>query len=182
MSGLVFDVTELATRPGATRDIRRSATILGLGGPLGHVADTEPVELDLAIDSVTEGVAVTGRVSGIMHLSCSRCLIGYDRSFTQMVDETYYYGGGEDHDGYDVVDNRIDLEPMLRDVIMLAFPLRPLHDENCRGLCATCGADLNGADCGHTQEPEDLRWAPVRSALSLPQGDPGLTQLNERSS
>src|SRR5713226_8098155 len=110
----------------ASRDIRQSAIILGLGGPLGHVADTEPVELALAIDSVTEGVAVTGRVSGIMHLSCSRCLIGYDRSFTQMVDETYYYGGGEDHDGYDVVDNRIDLEPMPRDVIMLAFPLRPL--------------------------------------------------------
>jgi len=63
-------------------------------------------------------------------------------------------------------DNHIDLEPMLRDVIMLAFPLRPLHDENCRGLCATCGADLNGTDCGHTQQPEDLRWAPLRTALT----------------
>jgi uncharacterized protein len=166
MSGLVFDVTQLVARPGATLRIQRSVTVPGLSGPLGSIGENEPVQIDLAADSVTEGVAVTGIVSGTMHLSCSRCLIGYDRSFTQRLDETYYFGGAEDHDGYDLVDNHIDLEPMLRDVIMLAFPLRPLHDENCRGLCATCGADLNGADCGHTQEPEDLRWAPLRTALT----------------
>jgi len=166
MPGLVFDVTQLVSRPGATLRIQRSVTVPGLSGPLGSIGENEPVQIDLAADSVTEGVAVSGTVSGTMHLSCSRCLIGYDRSFKQRLDETYYFGGAEDHDGYDLVDNHIDLEPMLRDVIMLAFPLRPLHDENCRGLCATCGADLNVTDCGHTQEPEDLRWAPLRSALT----------------
>ena len=166
MSGLVFDVTQLVSRPGATLRIQRPVTVPGLSGPLGSIGENEPLQIDLAVDSVTEGVAVTGTVSGTMHLSCSRCLIGYDRSFTQGLDETYYFGGAEDHDGYDLVDNHIDLEPMLRDVIMLAFPLRPLHDENCRGLCATCGADLNGTDCGHTQQPEDLRWAPLRTALT----------------
>jgi uncharacterized protein len=166
MSGLVFDVTQLVSRPGATLHIQRPVTVPGLSGPLGSIGENEPLQIDLAADSVTDGVAVTGTVSGTMHLSCSRCLIGYDRSFTQHLDETYYFGGAEDHDGYDLVDNHIDLEPMLRDVTMLAFPLRPLHDENCRGLCATCGADLNGTDCGHTQEPEDLRWAPLRTALT----------------
>lgn len=166
MSGLVFDVTELVQRPGATRSVRGGAVIPGLDGPLGSIGESEPVEFDLTLDSVIEGIAVTGTLAGTMHLTCSRCLIGYDRSFTQAVDETFYYGGGEDRDGYDVVENRIDLEPMLRDVIMLAFPLRPLHDDNCRGLCATCGADLNGADCGHAQQPEDLRWAPLRSVFS----------------
>lgn len=166
MSGLVLDVTQLVSRPGATVAVHRSTTIPGLTGPLGSVGENEPVEMDLAVDSVTDGVAVTGTVSGTMRLACSRCLIGYDRSFTQPLDEMFYLGGVEDHDGYDVVDNHIDLEPMLRDVIMLAMPMRPLHDENCRGLCVTCGADLNGADCGHRQEPEDLRWAPLRAALT----------------
>jgi uncharacterized protein len=166
MPGLVVDVTQLVSRPGATLRIQRSVTVPGLSGPLGSIGENEPVEIDLTADSVTEGVAVSGTVSGTMHLSCSRCLIGYDRSFKQRLDETFYFGGAEDNDGYDLVDNHIDLEPMLRDVIMLAFPLRPLHDEDCRGLCATCGADLNATDCGHTQKPEDLRWAPLRSALA----------------
>jgi uncharacterized protein len=148
---------------------------------LGSIGDNEAVQLDLEADSVPEGVVVSGSVSGTMHLSCSRCLIGYDRSFTQVVDETFYFGGAGDRDGYEVVDNRIDLEPVLRDVIMLALPTVPLHDENCRGLCATCGADLNSTDCGHTQEPEDLRWAPLRGALSLVKGDPDVTKV-ERSS
>ena len=166
MPGLVVDVTQLVSRPGATLRIQRSVTVPGLSGPLGSIGENEPVEIDLTADSVTEGVAVSGTVSGTMHLSCSRCLIGYDRSFKQRLDETFYFGGAQDHDGYDLVDNHIDLEPMLRDVIMLAFPLRPLHDEDCRGLCATCGADLNATDCGHTQKPEDLRWAPLRGALT----------------
>jgi uncharacterized protein len=180
MAGLVFDVTELVSRPDATLRIHRSVSVPGLSGPLGSIEENEPVEIDLTVDPVTEGVAVGGTVSGTMHLSCSRCLIGYDRSFTQRLDEVYYFEGAEDHDGYELVDNQIDLEPMLRDVIMLAFPLRPLHDEECLGLCATCGADRNAGDCGHTQEPEDLRWAPLR-ALATPLGDPDLTNV-ERSS
>lgn len=166
MPGLVFDVHELLGRPGATRDVKRHTTVSGLAGPLGSVGEDESVLLDLALDSVTEGVVVTGTVSGTMHLSCSRCLIGYDRTFTQAVDETFYLECGEERDGYDIVDNQIDLEPMLRDVIMLAMPARPLHDESCRGLCVTCGADLNAGDCGHRQEPEDLRWAPLSAALA----------------
>src|SRR6266568_497758 len=131
MSGLVLDVTELASRPGASRGVQGEVRVPGLRIALGSVGEDEPVSIDLMADSVSEGVAVTGTVSAIAHLSCSRCLIGYDQRVEQPVDETYYYGGGEDRDGYDVVDNRIDLEPMLRDVIMLALPIRPLHDENC---------------------------------------------------
>src|SRR5438105_6736739 len=155
MSGLVFDVTQLVSRPGATLHVERPVTVPGLSGPLGSIGENEPVQIDLAADSVTEGVAVSGTVSGTMHLFCSRCLIDYDRSFKQRLDETYYFGGAEDHDGYDLVDNHIDLEPILRDVIMLAFPLRPLHDEHCRRLCAPYGADRHGPDCGTTQKPED---------------------------
>ena len=173
MAGLVLDVSELVARPGASRGVRGEFRVPGLTTALGSVGDDEPVVVDVVADAVSEGIAVTGTVSATAHLSCSRCLIGYDQTVVQPVDETYYFGGeGEERDGYDVVNNHIDLEPMLRDVIMLALPTRPLHDENCRGLCAICGADLNRGDCGHDRTPVDLRWAPLealRGALTEPE-------------
>ena len=63
MSRLVFDVTQLVSRPGATLRIQRPLTVPGLSGPLGSIGENEPLQIDLAVDSVTEGVAVTGTVS-----------------------------------------------------------------------------------------------------------------------
>lgn len=168
MSGLILDVSDLIGRPGASRPIRCGVAVPGLRGALGWVDDDALVQLDLSADSVVDGIAVTGTVSGTMHLSCSRCLVGFDQAFEQVVDETFYYGRREsdDDDGYAVEAEHINLEPMVRDVIVLAIPTVPLHDEACRGLCPTCGGDLNVSDCGHSQTLEDLRWAPLRGALS----------------
>jgi uncharacterized protein len=166
MSDLVLDVRELVSRPGTTQEVRRDVTVTGLRSALGWIGENEALRLDLAADGVREGIAVSGRVSGTVHLSCSRCLVDFEQGFDQLVDETYYFEGADEIDGYEVQHSQIDLEPMLRDLIVLAFPIRPLHDENCLGLCTTCGADRNAADCGHTQDPVDLRWAPLQGALA----------------
>lgn len=169
MSGLVFDVSELLDHPGASRSIRRSAVVSELRGALAYVGEDEPVLLDLEADAVREGIAVSGTVSAMMHLECSRCLVSFDRPLELRVDELFRTGRGsdgyqgDDDDGYEVREGMIDLEPMVRDVVVLAIPTRPLHDEACRGLCATCGADRNLSDCGHTQQLDDLRWAPLQA-------------------
>ncbi|GAC1369664.1 MAG: DUF177 domain-containing protein [Actinomycetota bacterium] len=169
MPGLVFDVSEMVGRAGATRNVRRGVAISGLQGPLGGIGEDESVHLDLSLDSVTEGIVASGTIRGTLHLSCSRCLVGYDRSFEQLVDETFFVRPAQDgpeaevRDGYAVQDNHVDLEPMLRDVIVLGIPTVPLHDEGCRGLCQTCGADRNLTECGHSQQLDDLRWAPLQA-------------------
>lgn len=167
MSGLVFDVSEMLGRPGASRAIRRAAAIPDLRGALGFIGDAEAVHLDLVADAVSDGIVLTGTLSGTMHLSCSRCLVSFDRELFTPVDEVFRpLGanlGAEDVDGYEVSDEHIDLEPMVRDLIVLAIPTQPLHDEACLGLCSTCGADRNIAECGHTQKMDDLRWAPLEA-------------------
>lgn len=167
MSGLVFDVSEMLERPGANRVIKRGVAISGLQGALGGIGEDEPVHVDLSLDAVTDGIAVSGTIRGTLHLACSRCLVRYDRSFDNQVDEMFFAGavrqGEYEGDGYEVSENHVDLEPMLRDVIVLGIPLAPLHDEHCRGLCPTCGADRNLTDCGHTQQLNDLRWAPLEA-------------------
>lgn len=165
MSGLVIDITELAGKPGAVKTISRSEPVPGLRGALGRVEEDRGVEVSLVAESLIDGVAVSGQVAGTMHLSCSRCLVEYEESFRQEVDEVFYFQEADEKEGYAVEGTTIDLEPMLRDVIVLAIPTRPLHREDCRGICAVCGADLNARDCGHREEP-DLRWAPLRGLLA----------------
>ena len=57
-------------------------------------------------------------------------------------------------------DDRLPLDTMARDALVLGFPAAPLHDPDCQGLCPVCGADRNTGDCGHGgPETIDPRWA-----------------------
>lgn len=168
MPGLVIDVSELAGNPGASLVISKSEAIPGIRLPLGWVNEDEEVEVNLEASSVIEGIAVSGELGGVLHLSCSRCLRQFDRAFSHEVDETFYLAAGED-EAYDVNGDTIDLEPLVRDVIVLSMPLSPLHNPGCKGLCPVCGQDLNERDCGHSREPVDLRWQPLRELVLEPQ-------------
>ena len=164
MSGLRIDVAELIGRPGASKEISRSEPLSGLRMPLGWVEEDEPVELSLWAESVLEGVEVSGSIAGTLHMHCSRCLIEYEERFDHEVRETFYSSKRDDEE-YEVSSGTIDLEPMIRDLIVLNIPPQPLHDSSCKGLCPVCGADRNETDCGHTQDLSDMRWAPLRALL-----------------
>lgn len=170
--GLVVEIGDLADRPGAIKQIRRTEAIARMGGPLAWVEKDEPVEVLLEATSVIEGIAVSGSASGTLHLNCSRCLADFSRDFEQRIDETFYFDEQRavELDGYGIHEMTIDLEPMLRDVIVLGMPVNPLHDPDCRGLCSACGQDLNVADCGHSRVARDLRWAPLEAMFSGNQG------------
>jgi uncharacterized protein len=55
---------------------------------------------------------------------------------------------------------------LLREQFMLALPMKPLHSEDCRGLCPECGANLNRTECGHKPAWEDPRLAPLKGLLN----------------
>lgn len=164
MSSLVIDVGDLSGAPGATKEIQTSEAIPGLQGALGRINE-EHLSLDLVAESMIDGIAVSGRVTGIMELVCSRCLEEYDEQLEMNVDEVFYYAGGRDGEAYQVEGRTIDLEPLLRDALVLAIPIRPLHAPECKGICAVCGSDLNQIDCGHREEAADLRWAPLKALV-----------------
>lgn len=167
MSGLLIDVGSLVGRPGTSRDIVAAERVPGLTGTLGWVEEDDRVRLELTADGLLEGIEVTGWISGRLRLRCSRCLADYDEPFRQAVEEIFYLGTPPEEEGYGVTGDAIDLEPMVRDLVVLAIPVAPVHNEDCRGLCSTCGADLNVVDCGHQTEPTDTRWAPLMSLEGL---------------
>jgi uncharacterized protein len=131
------------------------------------------------VDGTT--VHVRGRLSGTLRLECGRCLEGYAAPIGQELDLFYLPGAPErPEDQEDEVElsdrevvvgyydaDRLDLGDVAREQIFLSLPLKPLCREDCRGLCPTCGKNLNDGDCGcpPPDEPEDPRLSPLRRLI-----------------
>jgi uncharacterized protein len=158
---LRISVSELLGRPGEYRDVVLDAPIPGIAVALAHI-DQKPVHAELRLESVVEGVLVTGPVTAPMVLECARCLSEFADELSVEVCELFAGPGHEgpvEDDAYLVEAEEVDLEPMLRDALALELPLNPLCRPDCKGYCARCGADLNAGTCDCSDEEIDPRWA-----------------------
>jgi len=158
LQSLRVDVSELLRRPGASESVQTDHILPGVEVPLAHVRDDSPLRVELLLEALVDGIHVSGIVRGTVVLECRRCLKEIASPLEVNLDEVFLYPGEGEDDVYRVTGEQIDLEPAVRDALMLALPLNPLCKEGCRGLCSTCGADLNDVDCGHSQDPVDIRW------------------------
>jgi uncharacterized protein len=165
-SPLVLDTRELPRRPGAMRTVSRvvpAPTDLGL--ELIGVPEGADLTLDLRMESVSEGVLVSGTASAPVAGECSRCLRPISDSVTVTLQELYAYEhsttdetADEDEVGR-LQGDLIDLEPVLRDALVLALPANPLCRDDCPGLCPECGVRWDELPAGHSHEQIDPRWA-----------------------
>jgi uncharacterized protein len=180
----VFDTRPLGRQPGSTH--AESPTVAAppdLGVELAGVPEGAGIELDLRLEAVMEGVLVSGTARTKATGECARCLdpltldleVGLQELFTYAAadddDDVADYGGtiGEAADDVHHLDgDLLDLEPVLRDAVVLALPLAPLCREDCPGLCTECGARLADAGPGHGHgDGTDPRWAAL-NALAAP--------------
>jgi len=161
-SGLVLDTHELSRRAGVSKEITRVAEAPEeLGIEVIGVPSGSPIELNLRLESVGEGVLVTGTAVVQLRGSCTRCLDEIASVEEVDIQELFCYPGKEldDEEASRIENDLIDLEPVLRDAVVLDLPFTPLCRPECAGLCPECGANLN-ADADHSHaEPIDLRWA-----------------------
>jgi uncharacterized protein len=166
------DVRDLLRAPGTSRPVLLSAPLPDVGTEVARIPEDRPVEADLLMESVVEGILVGGPLSGSMTLTCARCLKPFEAPFDLRVEEMFAVGAGPQDDEYPVGDGFIDLEPMFRDAVMLAMPFAPLCRAECLGLCDRCGADRNLNECACPPEAA-AGWAPLSSlALDLRSGPP----------
>jgi uncharacterized protein len=123
------------------------------------VPDGADATCDVALQSFDGGVMVTGTVRAPWQGVCRRCALPVGGELALAVRERFTEDAGTDDDeAYPIVDNAVDLGPMVREAVVLELPLAPLCRDDCRGLCPTCGADRNQDDCGCVA-PRDPRWA-----------------------
>ena len=159
---LVIDTCELGRRPGSQRKVELQVPAPNdLGVAMIGIPPGSPLDLRLRLEAVMEGVLVSGTVSGPLAGECGRCLDPVTSSIEVDLQELYAYPESDatEDEASRLDGDFLDLEPALRDAVVLALPLTPLCREDCGGLCAVCGARRDDVDCGHDEAPVDPRWA-----------------------
>ena len=171
-SPLTIGVRDLEHRPGTMRRLEEVVPAPeNFGNALIGAPEGSDIDLDLRLESVHDGILVSGTAAVAIHGECSRCLDPIDYDLDVDVQELYVFDpaadGGEDSEDdqmYEVQDETIDLEPMLRDAVITQLPFQPVCREDCQGLCAQCGARLED-DPGHHHEVLDPRWGALSGLL-----------------
>ena len=172
-SPLVVSVTNLMHRPGTMETLTEVVPApADLGNALIGVEEGSDIDLDIRMESVVDGILVTGSVVVDVHGECSLCLDPIDYEMSANIQELFVFekapaGGPEDEvdEQYAVEDDSIDLQPDLRDAVILQLPFQPVCRDTCQGLCADCGARLED-DPGHHHEVLDPRWSALQGLLS----------------
>jgi uncharacterized protein len=177
----VVPVARLRRRPGTRQHEARQ----GVFDPSGErrpptTADTEvppgaEATCDVVLESFDGGVMVRGTVHAPWRGVCSRCTTSVGGEVTVALRERFVpaadlgaatrhrpvpgaLGPEADEEAYPIVDEQLDLGPMVRDTVVLALPLAPRCRPDCQGLCPDCGVNRNEVDC-ECAPPRDPRWA-----------------------
>jgi uncharacterized protein len=176
---LIVDTTKLPRQPGATRALKRVIPApADLGLELLSVPEGSDVELDLVLTSVSEGVYVSGRVRGSLTGECGRCLNEISESFDVPIAELFAYEDSTTEETTDedevgrMQGELIDLEPAVRDAVVLTMPTNPLCRPDCPGLCPECGVHFDDLPADHSHEDVDPRWAALRNLTDEPSAAP----------
>jgi uncharacterized protein len=166
---LVYSTRALGRGAGSehteTRTVPAPAELrVGLAG----VPEGAELELTVRLEAVTEGVLVTATAQAPVTGECARCLEPLATQVEVSCQELFGYTpgvGADAGDGYSLDGDLLDLEPALRDALVLALPLAPLCRRDCPGLCVECGVQLAKAGPEHSHGPViDPRWAGLQKA------------------
>ena len=138
----------------------------------------ELVEGEIKLTRTHRGILAQGTLHTTITINCSRCLHPFDHRFTIKIEEEYFplidVVSGiplplPEEPGYFTIDEHhiIDLSEAVRQNALLAIPMKPLCREDCKGLCAECGQDLNEEQCKCREGEIDPRWTKLAELASI---------------
>ena len=175
-----FNTYELPRRAGEMKEYELDLVLQEpVGIPLISVPTAATIEVDMRLESVTEGVLVSAQIFATAIGECTRCLDPIELDIDRSIQELYRYaptnekggrrnkGGKKIDSDIDDLDNDdelemegdyIDLETPIRDAIVLELPINPLCRQDCPGLCPDCGGKWAELEADHLHEVIDVRW------------------------
>jgi uncharacterized protein len=184
-SVFLFNTHDLPHRPGERKEY--SLTLKAVE-PIGidclRIPANTPIEVELAIESVSEGVLASGSITASATGECIRCLSGIDWPISERFTELFRYESTDkkvargaqniDSDLDDLEDesadevfmmdgDEIDLELPIRDAVILNMPINPLCNPDCLGLCTGCGEKLSQLPADHGHPESDSRWDKLKN-------------------
>ena len=155
----VVTVTALRRHPGSRRPVELDGPLPGLKVSGSGVPDDAPVHAELLLEGLQgDAVLATGTVTSPWEGACRRCLGTASGTLSVEVRELFEATSDEE-ETYPLEGDRVDLEPLVRDAVLLELPQAPLCMEECKGLCPTCGINRNEGTCTCEPTTRDPRWA-----------------------
>lgn len=153
------NIRDILNRPGEMRERSRTFEVPEkLGEALAEVPAGVEMALDVRLESVHEGILVSAEVQTTMAAECGRCLKNFTTPFQVEFQELFAYTPTE-ADEYGVHGDHVDLEPPLRDAVVLALPFQPVCRPDCPGLDPESG-ELRETEAPAAPDAEiDPRWA-----------------------
>ncbi len=169
----VIDTRDLGRRPGSMRMYHRDAPApAGLGSDVIGVPEGGDLRVEVRLESVMEGVLVSGTAVAEITGECARCLDPMTDRLEVALTELFAYPQSATDDTTEpgevsrIVADLVDLEPVVRDAVILALPQVPLCREDCPGLCPECGGRRAELEPDHGHETMDPRWAVLKQRFA----------------
>jgi len=180
---LVVGVTDIRRQPGTRRHYQRGVVLPGLGISSARVPDGAEIGLDLQLEALSNGLVATGTLTVPWEGECRRCLNDV-RSETVAEIREVFEPRPVEGETYPLAEDTVDLEPMVRDAVLLTLPLAPLCSDDCKGPApdvfpAVIEGDepvdeVDGEGDDEADEaPADTRWAALDGLRFDSPGDDG---------
>ena len=147
-------------------------------GELGFVDDEEKnflfpkdISIDVEIQKISDKYHIKSKITTTAHYVCDRCLDEFDQlleGFFQLYYSKSIRHEIDDDDEYRVLSEtaeEIDIKDSVIESLLLSIPMKHLCYNECRGLCPTCGANLNYEKCNCEKEKIDPRWEKLKNLL-----------------
>ena len=177
-----FNTHELPRRAGEMKEYQLDLAILEpVGVALIAVPAGDVIEVDMRLESVTEGILLSADIYAVAKGECIRCLDQVEIEVERKIQELYRYeptndkGGKRNKKSAKVEEDDLDsdeelwldgsvlnLEIPIRDAIVLDLPVNPLCSDECQGLCPDCGEKWESLPADHAHEAIDARWAGLK--------------------
>ncbi len=136
---------------------------------------SSPVKAQFAVNKTENEVMITGSLSVELEMECSRCLKGVRQAQDLPVSVVYHPAeeiGSEKHGLHDdemdlgfYTGEELDLQELITEQILLSVQMKPLCNEDCKGICPKCGIDLNMGTCTCVQKEIDPRLEVLKKLL-----------------
>jgi uncharacterized protein len=158
-----------------TLDLRGEWAEHALQGTDAELEPRSDLHADVELQKAHADVLARGKLVGVLTVPCSRCLTPAAVLVNAPFEMTFVPAGAEPEAGGEIEvteeladlstyeNDEVDLEEMLREELLLALPMTALCTEACKGLCPTCGKNLNEGPCTCEPAPKDDRWAALKN-------------------
>jgi DUF177 domain-containing protein len=155
---LRVNTAEMRRIAGTEKHLTGDVEAVDVGIEDDRLVPDAPIHVDVHLESVNDGVLVTGTVAATWHGECRRCLEAAGATAVAEIEERYQYEV-TDPDASPIENEQLDLVPLVRETVLLELPDAPLCRPECAGLCPACGINLNTGTCDCTAPPGDARWS-----------------------